>query len=72
MRRERLKELPLYPEQRRCKQPTTEQVLRLFSLAERHVLTRAGRTVQIFETDFTPLQRQVLDLLAVPASVFRA
>lgn len=72
MKRERLKELPLYPEQRLCKRPTTEQVLRLFSLAERHVLTRSGRTVQVFDTDFTPLQRQVLDLLGVSGSAFRA
>jgi transposase len=71
MKRERLKELPLYPEQRSCKRPTTEQVLRLFSLAERHVLTRSDRTVQVFDTDFTPLQRQVLDLLGVSGSAFR-
>ena len=71
MKRERLKELPLYPEQRLCKRPTTEQLLRLFSLAERHVLTRSGRTVQVFENDFTPLQHQVLDLLDVPETAFR-
>jgi transposase len=71
MRRERLKSLPLYPEERRCARPTTEQVLRLFSHAERHVLTSAARTVQTFETQFTPLQSQVLDLLGVPASAFR-
>lgn len=71
MKREHLKALPLYPEERSCKRPTTEQILRLFSLAERHVLTRAGRTVQVFETEFTPLQHQVLDLLGVPASAFR-
>ena len=72
MKRERLKALPLYPEERRCAHPTTEQVLRLFSHAERHVLSRAGRVVQSFEAEFTPLQRQVLDLLGVPASDFRS
>ena len=66
--RERLKSLPLYPEERRCAHPTTEQVLRLFSHAERHLFSRAGRVVQCFEADFTPLQRQVLDLLGVPAA----
>lgn len=39
--------------------------------ASRHVLSRAGRVVQSFEAEFTPLQRQVLDLLGVPASGFR-
>ena len=71
MKRERLKALPLYPEERRCAHPTTEQVLRLFSHAERHVLTRAGRAVQSFDAEFTPLQHQVLQLLGVPASGFR-
>ncbi len=71
MARERLKSLPLYPEERRCARPTTEQVLRLFSHAERHVLRRTGRTVQTFETAFTPLQHQLLGLLGVPAGTFR-
>ena len=42
MKREKLAELPIYPEQRRCKRPTTEQILRLFSLAERHTLRSAA------------------------------
>jgi hypothetical protein len=46
----RASELPIYPGQRQCKRPTTEQILRLFSLAERHTLTRAARTVQVFHT----------------------
>ena len=71
MKREQLKALPLYPEERRCAHPTTEQVLRLFSHAERHVLSRAGRLVQSFDAEFTPLQHQVLELLGVPASGFR-
>ena len=71
MKRERLKALPLYPEERRCAHPTTEQVLRLFSHAERHVLSRAGRLVQSFDAKFTPLQHQALELLGVPASGFR-
>jgi hypothetical protein len=40
MRRARIAELPLYPEERRCERPTTEQVLRLFGHAERHILLR--------------------------------
>jgi transposase len=71
MKRERLKELPLYPEQRSCKRPTTEQILRLFSLAERHTLTRGGRIAQVFPAELTDLQRQVLGLLGVPEDAFR-
>jgi transposase len=72
MRRARIDALPLYPEERRCKQPTTEQVLRLFSHAERHVLLQNGRPVQVFHPQLTELQQQVLDLLGVPPRVFRA
>ena len=70
MAREGIEELPIYPEQRQCAHPTTEQVLRLFSLAERHHLLLHGNCVQVFDLKLTQLQRQVLDLLAVPADAF--
>jgi transposase len=71
MKREKINELPLYPEQRDCKHPTTEQILRLFSLAQRHELMRDGKTVEVFGVQFTDLQRQVLALLGVPEDAFR-
>ena len=71
MKRDGLSELPLYPEQRHCHRPTTEQVLRLFSLAQRHRLTQAGQTVQLFDVALTDLQRQILGLLGVPESAYR-
>lgn len=70
MARDGIDELPIYPEQRQCSHPTTEQVLRLFSLAERHQLRQHGRIVQRFDLALTNLQRQVLGLLGVPASAF--
>jgi transposase len=72
MKRERLKELPLYPEQRSCKRPTTEHILRLFSLAQRHTLIRRGRIAQVFPAELTELQCQVLALLGVPDNAFRS
>ena len=71
MRRERLDAIALYPEARACKRPTTEQILGLFSHAERHTLTRNGNLLQIFDTQLTPLQRQVLSLLGVAEHAFR-
>jgi transposase len=71
MRRARITELPLYPEERRCKRPTTEQVLRLFSHLERHVLLRDGRPVQVFHPELTDLQKQILTLLGVPLRLYR-
>jgi len=72
MQRATIDELPLYPEQRQCRRPTTEQVLRLFSLAQRHRLLRGGHTVQLFDAELTDLQRQVLALIGVPTSAYRA
>lgn len=66
MRREKIQELPLYPEERICRRPTTEQTLRLFSLAERSVLMRRGQALQTFEMELTELQQQVLHLLGAP------
>jgi transposase len=71
MTRGHIAELPLYPEQRRCKRPTTEHVLRLYSLVERHVLLAGDQPVQVFEAELTELQRQVLTLLGVPVRAFR-
>jgi transposase len=72
MKKSKITELPLYPEERLCKHPTTEQVLRLFSHAQRNVLIEEDLVVQVFESEFTPLQRQILQLLDVPAKVFQS
>ncbi|MFQ5473259.1 MAG: IS1634 family transposase [Dehalococcoidia bacterium] len=71
MEREGIETLALYPEERESKHPTTEQVLRLFSLLQRNVLLRRGRAVEIFEPEFTELQRLVLRLLGVPPRAYR-
>jgi transposase len=71
MKREKIDKLPLYPEQRLCAHPTTEQILGLFSFAERHELIQDGKTVQVFDVQFTDLQRQLLALLGVPEQAFR-
>ena len=71
MKREKIPQLPLYPEERQSKRPTTEQVLRLFSLTERHTLLRAGQVVQVFPPELTALQKQILALLHVPERAFR-
>ena len=72
MARESIEELPLYPEQRLCTHPTTEQILRLFSHAERHKLIKGGKTIQIFDAKLTDLQHQLINLLGVPPQAFRS
>lgn len=71
MKREAIAQLPLYPEQRQCLHPTTEQVLRLFSLAQRHTLFDGDSPVQVFDAELTDMQRQVLTLLGVPLHSYR-
>lgn len=72
MARAGIRELPLYPEERECRRPTTEQVLRLFALAHRSELRLGRHVLQVFEPKLTPLQEQLLDLLGVPRRTYRA
>jgi transposase len=71
MKRAHIEVLPIYPEQRNCRHPTTEQVLRMFSLAQRNRLMNGQETIKCFDAELTPLQRQVLKLLSVPESEYR-
>jgi transposase len=70
MKREQIEQIPLYPEQRQCKKPTTELVLKLFSHTQRHTLMQSGQLLQTFEPQFTELQQQVLCLLGISSETF--
>jgi transposase len=72
MAREKLDRLPLYPEERECKAPSTERLLDLFAPLQRHRLRRKGRLVQIFEPELTDLHKQILGLMRLPTSLFKA
>jgi len=72
MRREGIRDLPLYPEARCSRRPTAEQILRLFSLIERHALLVGEQVARIIEPELTDLQKQVLRLLEVPEAVYRS
>ena len=68
-----LTELSLYPEDRGCTAPTTARILEIFADVARHDLTASDATVlRTFQPDLTDLQRQVLDLLDIPVSVYSA
>ncbi len=70
MSHQKIESLPLYPEQRACKRPTTEQILRTFAMAERHTLRDGERIVQIFTPELTDLQQQILTLIGIPHQVY--
>jgi len=63
-------DLALYHEGRTSRAPTAARVFDLYAETTRNHLIRDGKTIQIFEPDLTPLQRQVLDLLAIPQGAY--
>lgn len=71
MQQHQLDDLPLYPEERPQRHPTCEQVLRLFSVAQRNLLHHDGRTLRVFPPEFTERQRQVLQLLGIQESAYQ-
>jgi transposase len=70
MERDGIEELPIYPEERMCRRPTSLQILRLFTPAERHFLIKNDVVVQRFPPVFTELQQQLLQLLGIPPDAY--
>ncbi len=66
MERAKIESLPLYPEDRACCRPTTRKILDLFDGVQRHELTLPGREPEVFVTQLSPLQKQILKLLGIP------
>jgi transposase len=71
MAREKIESLPLYPEERECRAPSTERILALFAPLQRHRLRKHGILVQVFEPELGKLHEKVLALMRVPLSAFR-
>lgn len=70
MRTAGIDSLPLYPETRLCRAPTTDRLIDLFADLQRHHLLAGHRCVQVFHPQLNALQTQVLDLLGVPHSAY--
>lgn len=59
--------LPLYPEERECKAPTTRRIVDLFENIQLHELQSPGKASPVrFATELSALQREILTLLGVP------
>ena len=65
MKEQRLSTLPIYPEGRPCRRPTTRQTIDVFENMQRHTLQRRGAKDEVITTDLSPLQRQLLKLLKI-------
>jgi len=70
MVREKIDMLPLYPEERECRAPSTERILQLFEPLQRHRLRDGDRLVQTFEPALNDLQRKILQLIGLPDTAF--
>lgn len=70
MARRGIAELPLYPEDRDCKAPSTDRILETFAPLQRHLLYKAGHVIQRFDPELTDLQRLLLGLLGISPKEF--
>ncbi len=72
MRAAHTADIPIYPELPACQAPSTEPILTVFTDITRHEPHSQDQLVQTFEPELTPLQQQILHLLAIPATAYAA
>ncbi len=70
MKKNKIESLPIYPEERLCEYPTTFDIVRLFKNVERYEVIK-GEEVIVFPAKLTKAQKQVLELLEVPVSLYQ-
>ena len=63
--------IPIYPESRECRSPTTDRILSLFENVHYHNLIRNGTIVQTFQPPLNEIQQLVLKLLDIPVEVYQ-
>ena len=71
MKRRRLPALPLYPEGRPCKRPTTQQIFRIFEGLMVHQLTTTRGARYVYQPKLNGLQKKVLRLLGMRPQAYR-
>lgn len=71
MRNERIESLPLYPEMRACKAPTTDRLLALFAPVQHHRLSRGGVPVQEFPPELDELQKTMIELAGLEPTLYQ-
>lgn len=69
MEAKNVESLPLYPEGRSCRRPTTRRVLDVFEPIARHTIsTSDSDEFELFATELAPIHRTILKLLRVPTT----
>ena len=67
-----IRSLPLYYEERGCATPTAARVFELLEPLSATVVSHASELLAVCAPTLDPLQRQILSLLKVPTSAYRA
>lgn len=71
MKNKGIKSIPIYPEQRECKNPTAQSIVRVFSSVEKYELyDKENTVVEYFPPSLNSLQKQILELMEVPLDLF--
>ncbi|MFC1586239.1 DUF3644 domain-containing protein [Fibrobacterota bacterium] len=65
MKERGLDKIPIYPEERLCRKPTTERILALFQNQRRHILKNQGVSIKTFNDELTDLHDIILKLVGV-------
>lgn len=65
-----LPSIPIYPEGRPCKSPTTDKLIGLFSDVRLQYICRGKTVLQIVPDEFTKVQTLVLDLMSLKPVAF--
>ena len=71
MQNEQIESLPLYPEMRPCKAPTTDRLFTLFAPVQYHRLNKDGLPVQEFPPELDQLQQTMLELAGLEPTLYQ-
>jgi transposase len=71
MLNEQIESLPLYPEMRSCKAPTTDRLFALFAPVQHHRLSKDGFPVQQFPPQLDELQQTMIELAGLEPNLYQ-
>lgn len=71
MKRQEIKSIPIYPEKRECKYPTTHSIIYAFRNVEKYEFRdQNNKKVEYFPPELTTLQKQIIDLMGLSVSIY--
>ena len=70
MQRKEIESLPIHPEGRACRRPTSRRVIDLFEPIQRHTLTHGKQSPEVLVTELTRVQCRILTLLGLPSKQY--